>query len=390
MSSVAVVNAGSSSLKFAIFQDAAPPALRLKGLIEGIGATPRLRLANAAGDALATETPPSQDFDHAAATAMMMRVVAPWLEGDIRAVGHRVAHGGPEFSAPARVSPAILERLESFIPLAPLHQPHNLAVIRALLAAHPELPQIACFDTAFHRSAPPIAQAFALPRRFADAGVRRYGFHGVSYQYVAGRLTEIAPDVASRRVVIAHLGNGASLCALREGRSLATTMGFTAVDGLMMGTRCGALDPGVMLYLMDEHAMGPRELESLIYRQSGLLGVSGLSSDMRALRASADPAAREAIDLFVYRIGREIGSLAAALGGLDALVFTAGIGENDAATRAEVVSGCDWLGAALDGPANADGKTLISAPASRVAVFVIPTNEELEIARDVRRLLDAR
>jgi acetate kinase len=386
MSTVAVVNAGSSSLKFAIFQSGDVPSLRLKGLIDGIGATPRLRLTDAAGAVLLAETPDAAAFNHAAATRAMMRVVAPWLDGDIRAVGHRVVHGGGEFAAPARVTPAILERLESFIPLAPLHQPHNLAVIRALLAGHPELPQIACFDTAFHRTAPPIAQAFALPRRFAEAGVRRYGFHGLSYQYVAGRLAEVAPHVAKGRVIIAHLGNGASLCALRDGRSIATTMGFTAVDGLMMGTRCGALDPGVMLYLMDEHRMGARELEALIYRQSGLLGVSGVSSDMRTLRASCDPAAREAIDLFVYRILREIGSLAAALGGLDALVFTAGIGENDAMTRAEVVDGCAWLGAALDRQANDDGNARISAQASRVEVLVIPTNEELEIARDVWRL----
>jgi acetate kinase len=389
MPTVAVVNAGSSSLKFAIFDSAQAPALRLRGLIDGIGATPRLRLSNAAGEALVTEAPPADGFDHAAATQMMMRVAAPWLDGDIRAVGHRVVHGGADFSAPARVTPAILRRLESFIPLAPLHQPHNLAVIRVLLDAHPELPQIACFDTAFHRSAPPIAQAFALPRRFAEAGVRRYGFHGLSYQYVARRLTEIAPGVAGGRVIIAHLGNGASLCALRDGRSQATTMGFTAVDGLMMGTRCGALDPGVMLYLMDEHAMGARELEALIYRQSGLLGVSGVSSDMRALRASPEPSAREAIDLFVYRILREIGSLAAALGGLDALVFTAGIGENDADTRAAVVAGCAWLGATLDPEANLGGATRISAGDSRVEVLVVPTNEELEIARSVYSLLPA-
>jgi acetate kinase len=387
MSTVAVVNAGSSSLKFAIFGSVG--ALRLKGLIEGIGATPRLRLSNAAGEALLTESPPAQGFDHGAATQMMMRVAAPWLDGDIVAVGHRVVHGGAEFSAPARVTPDILHRLEGFIPLAPLHQPHNLAVIRAMLAAHPDLPQIACFDTAFHRSAPSIAQAFALPRRLTEAGLRRYGFHGLSYQYVAGRLAEIAPGVAKRRVIIAHLGNGASLCAIHDGRSVATTMGFTAVDGLMMGTRCGALDPGVMLYLMDEHGLGARELEALIYRQSGLLGVSGVSSDMRTLRASSEPAAREAIDLFVYRILREIGSLAAALGGLDALVFTAGIGENDADTRAEVVAGCDWLGAMLDAQANRSGATRISAPDSRVDVLVVPTSEELEIARSVYSLLSA-
>lgn len=387
MSTVAVVNAGSSSLKFAIFQLLDAPALRLRGLIEGIGATPRLRLANAAGDTLLTETPPVEDFDHAAATRLMMRAAAPWLDGDISAVGHRVVHGGAEFSTPVRVTPAIVERLASFIPLAPLHQPHNLAVIRAMLAAFPDAPQIACFDTAFHRSAPPVAQAFALPRRLTEAGLRRYGFHGLSYQYVAGRLAEIAPDAARGRVIVAHLGNGASLCAMQEGRSIATTMGFTTVDGLMMGTRCGALDPGVMLYLMDEYGMDARALEALIYRQSGLLGVSGVSSDMRTLRATPEPDAREAIDLFVYRIVREIGSLAAALGGVETLVFTAGIGENDAQTRAQIVAGCAWLGASLDEQANSSGQARISDRASRVDVFVIPTNEELQIARSVSQLL---
>jgi acetate kinase len=387
MSSVAVVNAGSSSLKFAILGLTADPSPRLRGQIDGIGATPRLRLANAAGDALLTENPPAAGFNHEAATALMMRVVAPWLDGDIGAVGHRVVHGGSGFTAPVRVTPGVVERLASFIPLAPLHQPHNLAVIRAMLAARPDLPQIACFDTAFHRSAPPIAQAFALPRRLSDAGVRRYGFHGLSYQHVARRLAEIAPEVAFGRVIVAHLGAGASLCALRDGRSIATTMGFTAVDGLMMGTRCGALDPGVMLYLMDEYGMGARDLEALIYRESGLLGVSGVSSDMRTLRTSSDPSAREAIDLFVYRILREIGSLAAALGGLDALVFTAGIGENDADTRAEVAAGCAWLGAVLDPEANRSGQTRIAAAASRLDILVIPTDEETEIARSVAELL---
>jgi acetate kinase len=317
----------------------------------------------------------------------MMRVAGPFIEGhDIVAMGHRVVHGGGDFAEPVLIDDDILEQLAALVPLAPLHQPHNLAVIRAMRALRPRLPQIACFDTAFHRSQPAIAQAFAIPRKYAEAGVRRYGFHGVSYQYVIGRLREIAPDLARGRVIVAHLGNGASLCAMRDGRSVASTMGFTTVDGLVMGTRCGALDPGVLIHLMDRYGMGPRELESLIYRESGLLGVSGISSDMRALRAAAEPEAKEAIALFVYRIQREIGSLAAALGGVDALVFTAGIGENDARTRAEVVAGCGWLGLTLDAQANARADVIISSSDSAVAVLVIPTNEEIEIARSAWRI----
>ncbi|BDV33513.1 acetate/propionate family kinase [Methylocystis iwaonis] len=390
MSSIAVVNAGSSSIKFAVFDAAAAPQLRLKGLVEGIGATPRARLSNAAGETLLTESPPPEGFDHAAATRTMMRIAADWLDGkDISIMGHRVVHGGPDFAAPLIVTGDIAERLASFIPLAPLHQPHNLAVIRAMHAEHPNLPQVACFDTAFHRVQPPIAQFFAIPRKYSEAGVRRYGFHGISYQYVTGRLREIAPEIAKGRVIIAHLGNGASLCAVKDGRSVASTMGFTAVDGLMMGTRCGAIDPGVLLHMIDQYGFGPREIEDLIYRKSGLLGVSGISSDMRTLRASSEPAAREATALFVYRILREIGSLAAALGGLDAIVFTGGIGENDKETRAEVCEGCAWLGVALDPAANQPGEQRISAARSRVAVFVIKTNEELEIAKSAWEILSA-
>jgi acetate kinase len=382
MSSIAVVNAGSSSIKFAIFDAAAEPALRLKGLIEGVGATPRAKLSDAQGKVLVEEEPEPAGFDHAAATRTMMRLAAPWLEGrDIAVVGHRVVHGGSDYAAPILLTEEIVERLAGFIPLAPLHQPHNLAVIRAIRASHPQLKQVACFDTAFHRSQPPLAQAFAIPRSYSDEGVRRYGFHGISYAYVAGRLRDIAPELAQGRAIVAHLGNGASMCAILNGRSVASTMGFTAVDGLMMGTRCGAIDPGVLVHLMDQYGYGARELEDLIYRRSGLLGVSGVSSDMRTLRASAEPAAKEAIALFVYRIQREIGSLAAALGGLDALVFTGGIGENDAATRAEVVAGCGWLGATLEAEANRRGETLVSTKESRVAVLVVPTNEELEIAK---------
>ncbi len=387
MSSIAVVNAGSSSIKFAVFDAGPEPALRLKGQIEGIGAAPRAKLSDAQGNVLVQEEPEPNGFDHAVATQTMMRIASPFLEGrDIVAVGHRVVHGGSEYTAPLLLTDDISERLAAFIPLAPLHQPHNLAVIRAMGAMDPRLPQVACFDTAFHRSQPPLAQAFAIPRKYAEAGVKRYGFHGISYEYVTGRVRDLAPELAQGRVIVAHLGNGASLCATLNGRSVASTMGFTAVDGLMMGTRCGALDPGVLIHMMDQYGMGARELEDLIYRKSGLLGVSGVSSDMRALRASSEPAAKDAIALFVYRILREIGSLAAALRGLDALVFTGGIGENDKKTRAEVVAGCAWLGLELDEEANERGELFVSTAESRVAVLIIPTNEELEIAKSTRRI----
>jgi acetate kinase len=381
MSSIAVINAGSSSIKFAVFHALSTPALLLRGQIEGIGATPRATLSDAEGKQLVEEDFQDAGFDHAAATQALMRIGAQWLDGrDISAVGHRVVHGGADYSAPLLLTDEVIEKLMALIPLAPLHQPHNLAAIRTIRESHPGLPQVACFDTAFHRSQPPLAQAFAIPRKYSQDGVRRYGFHGISYEYVTARLKIIAPEIADGRVIIAHLGNGASLCATLEGRSVASTMGFTAVDGLMMGTRCGALDPGVLVHLMDHYGLGPRELEDLIYRRSGLLGVSGISSDMRTLRASPDPAAMEAIDLFVYRIVREIGSLSAALGGLDAIVFTGGIGENDAATRAEIASGCAWLGLVLEEIANCQATTRISAQGSAVAAFFIPTNEELEIA----------
>jgi acetate kinase len=279
--------------------------------------------------------------------------------------------------------------LERLVPLAPLHQSHNLAAISIISEVVPHLPQIACFDTAFHRSQPALAQSFALPRQLSDEGVRRYGFHGLSYEYIAARLRLLDPALASGRVIIAHLGNGASLCAVQAGRSIASTMGFTAVDGLMMGTRCGALDPGVILYLMDQKGMDARAIEKLIYQQSGLLGVSGISSDMRTLRNSRAAEAREAIDLFVYRIAREIGSLVAAMGGVDGLVFTGGIGENDAQTRAEVASRCHWLGLEFDGVREAPREGVISASDSRIAAWVIPTDEERMIARHTISVLAA-
>ena len=382
-SSIAVLNAGSSSIKFAVFGD--DLQVRFKGQVEQIGVSPKLRVVDRAGAALAEREWPVEGFDHAAATAAIVGV-AREMQGEARlgAVGHRVAHGGLAFSAPVRVNPVVIEKLTELIPLAPLHQPHNLAPMRAIAKAAPEVVQVACFDTAFHRLQPEVAQMFGLPRRFHDAGVRRYGFHGLSYEYVSARLEDLDPALARGRVIIAHLGNGASLCAVRGGRSVATTMAFTALDGLLMGTRCGALDPGVVLYLMDARGMDARAIEELVYRKSGLLGVSGVSADMRQLRASSEPAAAEAIALFVYRVAREVGSMAAALQGVDGLVFTGGIGEHDAAARSEVAGACRWLGLELDPEANLRGEGRISAAGSRVAAWVVPTNEELMIARHTR------
>jgi acetate kinase len=384
---IAVINAGSSSIKFAVY--ALPgEALLFRGQIESIGLNPRLSVRNPSGATIAEQGWQAEGFDHRAATQEIVRAVNGLLGGStIVAVGHRVVHGGMEYSAPSRVDAAVLAELERFVPLAPLHQPHNLAPIRAILERAPHLPQVACFDTAFHRSQASVVQSFALPRSYFAEGIRRYGFHGLSYEYVAAEMSRVAPNIANARVIIAHLGNGASLCAVSKGRSVASTMGFTAVDGLMMGTRCGTIDPGVILYLMDQHGMDTRAIEDLVYRRSGLLGVSGISSDMRALRASPAPEAAEAIALFVHRIIREIGSLSAALGGLDALVFTAGIGENDPATRAEVAAGCTWLGLALDQDRNAAGTGRISSDTSRIEAWVVPTNEELMIARHTAGLL---
>ena len=385
---IAVLNAGSSSIKFALYDAGKGEALLFRGQIEQIGVSPRMRVLDSEGQPVVAESLPAEGFDHSAATRKLLETAAQLIRGrKVAAVGHRVVHGGTKYAAPIRVERDVLTSLTALEPLAPLHQPHNLAPIRAIAEAAPRIPQVACFDTAFHRSQPDFAQLFALPRKFTEAGVRRYGFHGLSYEYVSARFHEIDPGLAESRVVIAHLGNGASLCALRRGRSLASTMGFTAVDGLVMGTRCGAIDPGVLLYLMDSHGMDARAIEDLVYRKSGLLGVSGISSDMRTLRGSSEPAAVEAIGLFVYRIVREVGSLAAALGGLDALVFTGGIGENDALTRAEVAAGCNWLGVELDKTKNAKGPGRINADASSVAVWVIPTNEERMIARHTASVL---
>jgi acetate kinase len=300
---------------------------------------------NAKKDVVAERSWADGDLDHKAATREILKSARDLIgDAPVLAVGHRVVHGGTDYAAPVRIDAKVLAALETLTPLAPLHQPHNLSAIAAIIEAAPHMPQVACFDTAFHRRQPKQAQLFALPRRLSESGVRRYGFHGLSYEYVTQRLNEFIPNLNDSRIVIAHLGNGASLCAVHNGVSVATTMGFTAVDGLVMGTRCGAIDPGVLIYLMDTYGMDARALEKLIYRESGLFGVSGVSSDMRTLRASSEPSAAEAIGLFVYRVVREVGSLAAALGGLDALVFTGGIGENDATTRTEIGSRLPLVG----------------------------------------------
>jgi acetate kinase len=387
---ILVLNAGSSSLKFQVFSQEDGLTMHLRGQIEGIPRAPRFMVRNAGGSLVVTRAlNQGEARDHAAALSFL----ASWLRqqnaGDVRlaAVGHRVAHGGLEFVAPVRVDATVLARLEAYNPLAPLHQPFNLAPIQRLLDVSPDLPQVACFDTAFHATQPVVAKLFGLPKKFYDEGIRRYGFHGISYEYVARVLPEVAPEVARSRVVVAHLGSGASMCAMLDLQSVANTFGFTAIDGLPMGTRSGALDPGVILYLARERGMSIAEIETLLYRQSGLLGLSGVSNDVRALLQSTDPNAALALDYFVYRVSRELGSLAAALGGLDALVFTAGIGENNAELRARILRRAAWLGVDLDQNANAAGAALISSPASRVAVWVIPTNEELMIADHALALL---
>jgi acetate kinase len=385
---IAVMNAGSSSIKFAIFDEGRELSLRFRGQVEQIGVAPTLIIEGPDGEPLAEDRWQANDLDHRGATKVILERSRALLDGEeVEAIGHRVVHGGTRFAGPTRVTGDVVASLRSLCPLAPLHQPHNLAPIETIMAEAPHIPQVACFDTAFHQTQAHLAQAFALPRELTESGIRRYGFHGLSYEFVAGKLGEVAPELAGKRVIIAHLGNGASLCAMHQGRSVATTMGFTAVEGLVMGTRCGSIDPGVLIYLMDERGMDARALENLVYKQSGLFGVSGLTSDMRSLRASDNPRAREAIDLFVYRIVREIGSLAAALGGLDGLVFTGGIGQRDAATRREVVAGCSWLGAKLDVQRNDVGDGRIDAPSSGIQLWVLPTDEERVIARHTAALL---
>jgi acetate kinase len=387
------VNAGSSSLKISAFRvEGGRNALLLRGQVEGIGAAPRFILRDAAGGVLEEKTfaggPP---LDHDGALDLLLHRGADHLgESRVMAVGHRFVHGGMKFTSPVRIDAAVLAELEKLTPLAPLQQPHHLAAVRAVSRlVPPQVPQVACFDTSFHRAQPEVAQRFGLPRRFTDEGLRRYGFHGLSYEYIASVLRQHDAKAAAGRTIVAHLGNGASLCAMLGGRSVATTMSFTPTDGLVMGTRVGSIDPGALLYLISQHGMDGKQLEQLLNFESGLLGVSGISSDMRTLLASDDPRAAEAVELFVYRIGREIGSLAAALGGLDALVFTGGIGENAAAIRARVCGLAAWLGLDFDQAANDARQARLSRTGSAVTAWVLPTDEELMIATHVERLLGA-
>jgi len=387
---IAVLNAGSSSIKFSLFLvQGNELELEQRGQIEGIYTAPHFIAQDRSGKLAAEKSwGEGSELGHAGALEYLVAHLRAGLSGDrLTGVGHRVVHGGLEYTRPVRLNSGVLQALEKFVPLAPLHQPHNLAPIRLLLERLQDLPQVACFDTSFHRSNPEIAQMFALPSELHAQGVRRYGFHGLSYEYIASALPNFDREAASGRTVVLHLGNGASMCAMQAGKSVASTMGFTAVEGLPMGTRTGSLDPGVILYLMDQRGMDARAIEKLIYNQSGLLGVSGISSDMRALLASEDPRAKIAIDLYVYRIRRELGSLAAALGGLDAIVFTAGIGENAVPIRSRVCEDAAWLGVELDAQANAGAGPRISSATSEVSAWVIPTNEELMIARHTRRVL---
>jgi len=388
---ILTINAGSSSLKFSLFRIVGTElALTLHGAIEGIGGPARFKVSGPGGAVLLEQswTTP-QSFDY------LLDSLLAWIEAHLApdrlvAVGHRVVYGLPEHDGPARVTPALLDALAALTPLAPLHVPHNLAPIRQIAASHPDILQIACFDTAFHHGMPPVATRFALPPEFAASGVRRYGFHGLSYEFIARRLRELSPSLAEGRVIACHLGSGASLCAMKDGHSIDTTMGFTALDGLVMGTRSGTLDPGVVLYMMQALKMDAAAIEDVLYRKSGLLGASGgLSADMRDLLASDDPRAARAVELFVYRIVREVGALVSVLGGLDCLVFSAGIGERSPEIRKRVCAGLGWWGICLDEQANLDGGPMISPPQSRAAVMVIPTDEEAMIARHSWELLES-
>ncbi len=386
-----VLNAGSSSLKFSVFLDAEEGLKQLyRGQIERILTHPHFVARNADGEIIAEENwANGTKLGHDGAIEFLFNWGMSGVldEHSLVAAGHRVVHGGLKHAKPVRVDASVIAELEELVPLALLHQPHNLAAIRAISNRAPDFPQVACFDTSFHYEQPGIARLLAIPSRYTEEGVKRYGFHGLSYEYIASILPKYHEKLASGRIVVAHLGNGASMCAIRNGRSVATTMGFTVVEGLPMGTRCGTIDPGVLIYLMDRHGMDARALENLMYNESGLLGVSQISSDMRTLLESQDPHAKEAVDLFVYRISRELGSLAAALGGLDGIVFTGGIGENAAVIRARVCDDAAWLGLELDDGANESGGPRISKEGSRISAWVIPTNEELMIAMHTKQLL---
>jgi acetate kinase len=387
---VVVLNAGSSSLKFCVYGRPAGGAwaLAARGQIEGIGTAPHFTARDGHGLDLADEP-----LDGAVRDARgSLDVLAAWLrrqfpDARVLGVGHRVVHGGADFTGPTVVTPDVVNRLRALVPLAPLHQPHNIAAIEAVSARLPDVPQVACFDTSFHRGHEPVADLVPLPRAIRDAGVQRYGFHGLSYEYIASVLPDVAPGLRRGRVIVAHLGSGASLCAMRDGRSVDSTLGFTALDGLCMGTRPGAVDPGVILYLFQTLGMTAAQVEAMLYKASGLLGISGISNDMRDLLGRSEPDARLAVDYFVYRVAKEIGALTAVLDGLDGLVFTAGIGERSADIRRRICAACAWLGLELDARANEGHGPRISTSFSRVATWVVPTNEELVIARHTGQLL---
>ncbi|MCK1543727.1 acetate/propionate family kinase [Bradyrhizobium sp. 147] len=386
---VLVLNSGSSSIKFGLFElPASGPALLCNGLLDEYEATPRLVLKRPAGEKLFETRRDASDTDSGHLFADVLTFVDQhFREHRLRAIGHRIVHGGPDYSGPVALTDDVYAKLEALTPLAPLHQPRCLEPIRIIQATRPALTQIACFDTAFHHSLSPPARRFAIPRRYEERGVRRYGFHGLSFEYVAGRLAAIAPQLAAKRTVIAHLGNGASLCALHDGRSIDTTMGLTPLDGLVMGTRCGTIDPGVLLYLQQHENMPVDDLQDLLYHESGLLGVSGISADMRTLLASSEAAAREAVDLFVLRATQQIVMLATTLGGLDCLIFTGGIGEHAKEIRFAISERLAWLGMRIDAAANDAARERISRGDSAIEVFIIPTNEELTIARHCATVL---
>jgi acetate kinase len=393
MDTILVANAGSSSVKFQMFGTAGAGELDrlIKGQMDGIGTRPRLRAEGSGGAPLIDQTYVVEDVPDLPAA---MQKVGSWLRETQNlnpvAVGHRVVHGGPDYDRAVLIDDDVIMRLERFVPLAPLHQPNNLAPIRSIRGRFPDLPQVACFDTAFHRGHSAVSDHYAIPDRLYEEGVRRYGFHGLSYEFVAQSLPQVAPAIAAGRVIVAHLGSGASMCALSAGRSIESTMGFTALDGLPMGTRPGQTDPGVVLYLIDQKRMSAAAVQKLLYNECGLKGLSGISNDVRELETSADPKAAFALDYFAYRIGLHAGMLAAALGGLDGFVFTAGIGENSPSMRARIAKHLAWLGVEIDPTANGGRGPLISRPDSRVAAYVIRTDEELMIARHTLALLSGR
>jgi acetate kinase len=390
---ILVFNAGSSSLKFSLFRGSSPQNLKadIHGLIDGIGAEPHIKIKDASDAVLLDK---SLDQSKVRDAEGALTILEPWLEAHLAgekltAIAHRVVHGGPNFSQPVSITPQILADLRKLIPLAPLHLPSNLAPIEITTKKWPDVPQVACFDTAFHHTMPPVAQLLPLPQEILGPGVRRYGFHGISYEYIASQLPHVAPEIAQGRVIVAHLGNGASLCALHHARSIETTMSFTVLDGICMGTRPGGLDTGAVLYLFQERKMSAQQVEDILYHRSGLLGISGVSSDMRELLKSDSPHAKLALDYFIYSIAQKIGALSASLNGLDALVFTAGIGENSAPIRKRISEAAAWLGLSLDSAANEKAATRISTTNSKVSALVIPTNEELMIARHTQKILQS-